>query len=422
MSLEAWQRGLRQQNGREQLFLLKRVGGHPVFSEFEITNPQTRRSYRVVIRGSEMGRNYCSCQDFATNTLGTCKHLEFTLARLLRKPGVRKRLARGFEPAYSEVYVQYGASRGVRFRPRHDAPPELTRLATRYCSAEGTLSPYGFSHFESFLSKAALLDPELRCYEDTLNLIAAVRDAERRQMVISKAFPQGIRSAGLKNLLRVSLYDYQREAALFASRAGRSIIGDEMGLGKTIEAIAAVEIMAHHFGVERVLIVCPTSLKHQWEIEIARVIDRPTRVIGGLRRAREDGFRAESFYKITNYDTVHRDLDMIAAWSPDIVILDEAQRIKNWDTRTARSVKKIASPYAIVLTGTPIENRLEELASIVQFVDQHRLGPTFRFLHSHQILDEFGKVVGYRDLDSIGRTLVPILLRRRKAEVLHQLP
>ncbi|HEV8673233.1 MAG TPA: SNF2-related protein, partial [Methylomirabilota bacterium] len=111
------------------------------------------------------------------------------------------------------------------------------------------------------------------------------------------------------------------------------------------------------------------------------------------------------FYKITNHDTVYRDLDLIAAWSPDLAILDEAQRVKNWNTRTARSVKKIASPYAIVLTGTPLENRLEELVSIVQFVDQNRLGPTFRFLHAHQVLDEFGKVVGYHSLDRIGQTL-----------------
>jgi SNF2 family DNA or RNA helicase len=119
---------------------------------------------------------------------------------------------------------------------------------------------------------------------------------------------------------------------------------------------------------------------------------------------------------------VHRDLDLIAARSPDLVILDEAQRIKNWSTRTARSVKKIASPYAIVLTGTPLENRLEELMSIVQFVDQHRLGPTFRFLHDHQVLDDFGKIVGYRNLDDIGTTLAPVLIRRRKEEVLRQLP
>ncbi|MGH7129570.1 MAG: DEAD/DEAH box helicase, partial [Planctomycetaceae bacterium] len=79
-------------------------------------------------------------------------------------------------------------------------------------------------------------------------------------------------------------------------------------------------------------------------------------------------------------------------------------------------------PYCIVLTGTPLENRLEELVSIVQFIDQHRLGPTYRFLHEHQVRDETGRVVGYKDLDLIGATLQPILIRRRKQEVLDQLP
>ena len=77
-------------------------------------------------------------------------------------------------------------------------------------------------------------------------------------------------------------------------------------------------------------------------------------------------------------------LDLIDAWAPELVIVDEAQRIKNWNTIAARALKRIDSPYAIVLTGTPLENRLEELISIVQFVDQHRLGPTWRLLDEHQ--------------------------------------
>ncbi|MBM4200580.1 MAG: DEAD/DEAH box helicase, partial [Gammaproteobacteria bacterium] len=117
-----------------------------------------------------------------------------------------------------------------------------------------------------------------------------------------------------------------------------------------------------------------------------------------------------------------RDLDLIQDWSPDIVIVDEAQRIKNWNTVAARALKRIESPYAIVLTGTPLENRLEELISIVQFVDRHRLGPTWRLLHDHQIRDDHGRVVGYRELDRLGATLAPVMLRRRKAEVLEQLP
>jgi superfamily II DNA or RNA helicase len=422
MSLEDWQIQLRRQFGREQSYRLENVGAHAIFSVFNVTNPQSGNTYRVHIRGIGAGDNYCSCPDFATNTLGTCKHIEFTLASLERKRGGVAALRAGFQPPYSEVYLHYGAQREVRFRPGGECPAGLARLAAKYFGLDGALLPEAFGRFETFLAEAGRHEHELRCHDDVLAFIAEVRDAQRRRARIAEAFPRGIRSAAFKNLLNVPLYDYQREGALFAARAGRSLLGDEMGLGKTVQAIAAAEIMARLFGVERVLIVCPTSLKHQWQREIRRFSRRTVEVVGGLRARRETHFAAEAFFKITNYDTIYRDLDLIEAWSPDLVVLDEAQRIKNWNTRTARSVKKIAAPYALVLTGTPLENRLEELISIVQFVDRFRLGPTFRLLHEHQVRDPDGKVIGYRDLDKIGKTLEPILVRRHKDEVLDQLP
>jgi superfamily II DNA or RNA helicase len=422
MSLEDWQIELRRQFGREQAFAIKNLGDHPVFSEFEVVNPQSHARYRVAIRGTALADNFCSCPDFATNALGTCKHIEFTLAYLKRKRGGKAALRAGFQPLYSEIFLQYGARREVRFRPGADCPVELARLSARFFGSDGTLLPEAFGRFETFLTEAGKLDHDLRCHEDVLALIAEVRDGERRREQLASAFERGIRSAGWNKLLKVPLYDYQREGALFAARAGRALIGDEMGLGKTVQAIAAAEIMANQFGVERVLIICPTSLKHQWEREIAKFAERPTEVIGGLRGRREQQFATDTFYKITNYDTIHRDLDLVQAWSPDLVVLDEAQRIKNWNTRAARSVKKINSPYAVVLTGTPLENRLEELVSIVQFVDRYRLGPTYRLMHEHQIRDEHGRVVGYTGLDRIGKTLEPILIRRQKKQVLDQLP
>jgi SNF2 family DNA or RNA helicase len=337
--------------------------------------------------------------------------------------GGKALLKLGYQPQTSEISLHYGAQRRVRFLPAAHAPVELLKLASKYFDEQQELRPEAFSQFEVFLSRAGEIDDKLVCHDDVLAFVAEVRDVEQRRQRLDEAFPRGMRSAAFKNLLKLPLYDYQREGALFAARAGRSLLGDEMGLGKTMQAIAATEIMARSFGVERVLVVCPTSLKHQWEREIARATDRTATVIGGLRPKRQEQFAEASFYKITNYDTVHRDLEQINAWSPDLVILDEAQRIKNWETRAARTVKKIASPYCIVLSGTPLENRLEELVSIVQFIDQHRLGPTFRFLHQHQIREEeTGRVVGYCNLDGINRTLEPILLRRRKQQVLSQLP
>lgn len=422
MSLEVWQRELRRQFGGEQTFRIENIGEHPIFSEFRLTNPEHGSVYRVAIRGAEPYRNFCSCADFKTNTLGTCKHIEFLLATLMRKRGTKRALLAGYQAPYSSISIDYGVQRYVRFRIGSDCPPALRRLVAKEFDAGGRLKAEGFTHFETFVSAARAIDPELRIYEDVLPFVAEVRDARRRAEIIDGAFANGIRSRELEGLLKTTLYDYQKEGALFAARAGRSLIADEMGLGKTIQAIAAAEIMARHLGVERVLVVCPTSLKHQWSQEIALFSDRPARVIEGLVPARAAAFRDEAFFKITNYDTVHADLDRIRGWAPDLVILDEAQRIKNWATRTARSVKRIASAYAIVLSGTPLENRLEELVSIVDFIDPFRLGPTYRFLDAHQTKDENGRVTGYRDLDRVAATLSSVVVRRRKKEVLTQLP
>src|SRR5260221_12180963 len=90
-----WQRGLRRQFGREQAFGLENLGGEPFFSEFRVSNPVSKSSYRVAIRGRGPGGNYCSCPDYATSELGTCKHIEFTLARLEKKRGAGAAFARG---------------------------------------------------------------------------------------------------------------------------------------------------------------------------------------------------------------------------------------------------------------------------------------------------------------------------------------
>jgi superfamily II DNA or RNA helicase len=422
LSLEQWQIALRRQYAQKQVFRLVNLGTEPIFSEFTVTNPATGGEYRVAIRGQSLGDNYCSCPDFAVNTLGTCKHIEWVLGELRRKRGGAKALACGFQPAYSEIYLRYGARREVVFRPGTDCPEGLRKLAANDFDVCGVLRERGYRRFDGFLRQVAVFAHDLRCYEDVLGFVAEVRDRAHLTERLNKAFPTGVESPAFKRLLKVSLYPYQREGALFAAGAGRSLIADDMGLGKTIQAIAACEILAQVAGVERVLIVCPTSLKHQWKQEIEKFCDRSAVVVEGTLVGRSNLYAADSFYKITNYDVIHRDTDSIRKWGPDVVILDEAQRIKNWKTRRAQSIKKLDSKYAVVLTGTPLENRLEELHSIVEFVDHFRLGPMFRFLAEHQHVDESGRTIGYRNLDRIGKTLASVLIRRTKQQVLPQLP
>lgn len=422
LSNEAWQAVLRKEYGQRQNFKFKNTGDHPVFSDFEVANPETKKTYKVAIRSENPGLNFCSCPDFLTNTLGTCKHIEFVIHKLKKQRGAKQSFARGFTPAYSSVFLKYGAERKIMLRIGATKTKELRHLSRGFFDENNVLRQEAFAGFEKFAEKALKLDPAFRCYHDALNFILEVRAIHTRQRVIAQKYPPATAHKTLDHLLKTNLYAYQKEGILFAAAAGRCLIADDMGLGKTIQAIGATELMVKEFGVEKVLVICPTSLKYQWEAEIKKFAERSALVIEGMFLKRSRQYEEASFYKIASYNSIARDLDAILRWAPDIIILDEAQRIKNWKTRTARSVKSLSSPYAFVLTGTPLENRLEELHSVVQFIDKFKLGPLFKFLEKHQVLDERGKVVGYKDLNRLGETLSPIVIRRNKKEVLKQLP
>jgi len=422
LSLEKWQILLRQQIAKEQKFKIKNIGDYPVYSDFSVKNPVTDKTYRVSIGGEDLGMSYCSCPDFKVNTLGTCKHVESVLNKLRRQKGGRKDLREGIQLDYSVVTLRYGLQRRVAFVLAKDSSEALKSLVSNYFDTDLFLTEKGFGNFDKFVKKTNELEDHIRYHDDALELIAHVRDDGLRKKRIGKMFPQDIRGAQWKTLLKTNLYSYQREGVLFAASAGRCLIADEMGLGKTIQAIAASEVMAKCFGIEKVLIICPASLKFQWKREIERFTKRDAEIIQGPLKQRHRQYAGEAFFKIVNYDVIHRDLDVISEWVPDLIILDEAQRIKNWKTRMAQSVKQLKSTYAIVLTGTPLENRLEELHSIVSFIDHHHLGPLFRFLDRHQQVDDGGKVVGYKDLHNLGRSLESIMVRRRSSEVLKQLP
>ena len=143
MPLEEWQIALRREFGRAQHFDLKNIGTEPIFSEFLVRNPQSKSSYTVIIRGKQPGENTCTCGDFTTNTLGTCKHIKFVLATLEKRRGGKTALEQPFQPSYSEVFFRYGKRRNVCFRPGSDWPAGdgTVRLADQYFpSDEGLFS------------------------------------------------------------------------------------------------------------------------------------------------------------------------------------------------------------------------------------------------------------------------------------------
>jgi hypothetical protein len=284
MGLEEWQAKLRKQFAEGQPFRLKNIGEHPIFSEFSLTNPVSNRTYRLAIRGSRLGDNYCSCPDYRINNLGTCKHLEFTLAQLMKRRGAKAEFLKGHVLPYSEVYLRYGMKREVCFKAGQNVPKKLTTQVSKYFDDIGVLREKRLLDFHQFTSELPVqTGHEVRCYDDVLAYIAEHQDAAHRQQVIEERLPHGSDSPLLDTILKTTLHPYQREGAFFALKAGRCLIGDDMGLGKTIQALAAAELMSELFGVRKVLIVSPTSLKHQWHGEIERFTSRSAQVYRKLK-------------------------------------------------------------------------------------------------------------------------------------------
>lgn len=410
---------LRRQRAKAGHYRIENLGRKKVFSDYRVINPETRGEYTVGIRGFEVGDNSCSCPDFKANTLGTCKHILAVLDHLKDDlpANLQKKKAVVVRP---EVSLNYGESwkPALQLPPRHS--DKLAALAKKYFDERGLWS--GRGRYEEFIAAIEVVPEEVTVMSDALDFID--REVEQAELLRRETEWLQQLAAGTLDLqpLNVPLYDYQLRGAIFLACRGRSILGDDMGLGKTIMALAAVEILARERGIGRVLVVAPSSVKYQWESEIKKFTARAVQVVDGTPGDREHQYSEPTFYRLVNYEQVVRDRDAINAWRPDVVVLDEAQRIKNWESKTSKAVKKLHSRYAMVLTGTPLENKLEELYSIVQFVDERRFGPAFQFLQDHRVLDERGQLVGYRNLDAIRKKLEPIFLRRTRAEVLGQLP
>ena len=415
---------IRRKRAAAEKFKIQNLGRNRVFSDYRVSNPRTGGQYRVSIRGFEVGDNTCECPDFKSNTLGTCKHIEAVLAALCENSSAAAQL-RSKKAAITrpEVYLQYGEQLriGLHLPPR--TSDMLRDLANRFFDLRGLWK--GGEDYEQLIQAIEQVPEQVTIFSDAMEFMD--REIERREMARREIeWLQAIERDELPyvlfDLLKVPLYPYQLRGAIFAACRGRCILGDDMGLGKTVQTLAAAELLARERGIERVLVIAPASVKYQWQTEIRKYTNRDVQVIEGTTAQRRAQYAQPTFYRLINYEQVVRDREQLQAWNPDLIVLDEAQRIKNWESKTSRAVKKLRSRYALVLTGTPLENKLEELYSIVQFVDDRRLGPAFQFLSEHRVLDPDGKLLGYRNLEAIREKLAPIFLRRTRAEVLSQLP
>ena len=282
LSMEEWQVKLRRQIAEPAKLKIRCVDDELCPGEYLVDNPLTANEYKVVYRGANSEWNYCSCWDFKTSRLGTCKHIEAVKKWL----GTRKeyRVHRDIPP-YTSVYLSYREERCVKIRIGADNKEEYEKLAKDYFDEDSVLKESAFYTFGDFLNQAKRISDTFRCYKDATDFILDFRARKARKDIVATYGDEE-----LDALLNANLYPYQKEGIRFAARAGKAIIADEMGLGKTIQAIGTAELLRKEGLIESVLILCPTSLKYQWRSEIKKFTDADVYVIEGGHLKRKEAY------------------------------------------------------------------------------------------------------------------------------------
>lgn len=391
-------------------------GDHPIFRNFRVSSG-SGMSYDVEIRSLRERLFFCTCVDFRINGLGTCKHVEAALHYLEARHGRRFIEAQEKESPIIDIVPDPSGETLRIERAMNPLPARLRRLFDR----NGRLRSKELEQALENIRKARV--PNLRISQQVVPWLQARRRLEERKTLL-REYEQKVQSGEWPAQETLApLYPYQREGMLHLAFKERALLADEMGLGKTIQAIAACALLQRLGKASRILVVTPASLKTEWEEQIQRFTKLSYRLVFGTRKTRLALYASPAFFTITNYEQVVRDgLDVNLILRPDVVILDEAQRIKNWTTKTAQAAKRLESRYAFVLTGTPIENRIDELYSLIDFLNPGVLGPLFRFNREFYDLDDRGRPAGHRNLDRLHARVRPFMLRRRKSDVETELP
>ncbi|MEM6965704.1 MAG: DEAD/DEAH box helicase [Bacteroidota bacterium] len=371
--------------------------------------------YKITLRDFENETGYVNSLDLRTNKLGTTKHIMFAFEKLKKNQRLYKKLDKTYP--FVEIYLDPLNDYKITWHYPHTMDGDTAELIHNFFGKSQSLPESETKHFLKFINAAE----ELEHVKIRSEVYEKVEEAWNQTMLAEIASTHKPDYGEIK----ADLFNYQKEGVEFALFKKGAIIADEMGLGKTIQALSVAILKKQIFGFQKTLIICPASLKAQWKAEIEKFSDEKAVVVEGFPSQRAAMYRdSDAYFLIINYETVLRDFNVINENAVDFIILDEAQRIKNYDTKTAQSIKQLYKKHALVITGTPIENKLIDLYSIVQFIDPYFLAPLWEFSYQHCYFDEKlqNKIIGYFNLTELKQRLENILIRREKRNVIKELP
>lgn len=385
-----------------------------IYGDHILTNERGVK-YKVFLRDFDNETGYSDSMDLRLNKLGTTKHIMFAFNEIKGNEGLFNKLDKTFP--FIELYCDPLNDYKISWYYPDKLPVEEQLLITRYFKKSTFIEDDKITGLLSLMDEASN-NPRICIRPEVAEKIEAAFEMKALEELQESVTPDF-------TPIKADLFPYQKEGIRFALFRKNAIIADEMGLGKTIQAIGAAILKKEIFGFTKTLVVCPASLKEQWKNEVEKFSGEKALVVQGMPHEREQQYNDDRFFFfIVNYEAVLRDQLAINKAGLDFLILDEAQRAKNYETKTASSLKRIEAKHKLVITGTPIENKLIDIFSIMGILDPQFFGPLWEFSYQHCLFDpeRFNKINGYYNLQNLNKRLETILIRHEKRAVMDQLP
>ena len=351
-------------------------------------------------------------------------------------------------PLHSHLALRSeGQARHLAWLPGRRCPAALRQRAEAALDAAGHWPLGDAAGLQALLTAAAEAGHRIDVDAQAWEVLAEVHDAQRRVLVLEAALPDGPESAALRQpaplgLLAQPLNRHQAEAALLAACAGRCALADDAGLGKAAQALGALVLQVRYFGVERVLIAAPADRRRRWQRLLQQLLGLTLDSSGSAVLQLDGGTGAGACVAQLRLVALE---DLVAdpgiapwqAWAPQLLLVDEGSLdTPPWSGPIASALQALEVPALLVLLRSPLaQHAPESIVQLMELLDPLRLGPTERLLRQHTRLADAsegvegvergkaaegrpagqGAALAWQDLEHIGDTLLPLLLRRRPA-------
>ncbi|KGN90168.1 hypothetical protein HQ45_05040 [Porphyromonas crevioricanis] len=362
MSVEEWQAQLRRESAAEANFQIEHLDDNRIWGDYLVYSGTGK--YKVAFRGVRSDKNYCSCLDFRTNGLGTCKHIESVTMHLAQEVPGYPWANITYSAPYSSIYVSYKGGRSIKFRVGDNFSREFNALKREYFSEDDTLPVERYKDLDEICERAIAIDSSFRCYEDVFEFARQINDQIVWEKNVEQLFPthkvDTPYAMQLPESLRAKVYDYCHQGYGLIVNITDTVVAHE--ILALAEAICTIETDHEPLGI---ILVEDVIRLNYWRalLDQSGLDDLPIQVVIDQQFAKQ-----------------------VYTTSPtsSFVYVDKADNLKEWRNPVSSALKRFKTEHLYMRISNISALTPVQLSSILQHINPYVLGPFYKFIHQYR--------------------------------------